>query len=167
MFYVYDSYLLFGEYEILIKCQKSSDFYPSRGDKSVKYQINPAGGIKGSNHYELKGYKTHRAEEASEEHSWSAILTTVKAKALVVKDSLQPHGLYPTRFLSLWDSPGKKTEVGVGCYSVLQGLFLTLESNPGLLHCRQILYCLSNQGSPNRKAKSHCSNVLEKLYTLY
>ena len=58
MFYVYDSYLLFGEYEILIKCQKSSDFYPSRGDKSVKYQINPAGGIKGSNHYELKGYKT-------------------------------------------------------------------------------------------------------------
>jgi len=51
---------------------------------SVKYQINPPGGIKGSNHYELNGYKTHLAEESSEDHSWSAILTTVKVKVLVV-----------------------------------------------------------------------------------
>ena len=32
--------------------------------------------------------------------------------------------------------PGKNT--GVGCHVLLQGLFLTQESNPGLLHCRQI-----------------------------
>ena len=28
------------------------------------------------------------------------------------------------------------------------GIFLTQESNPGLLHCRQILYQLSHKGSP-------------------
>ena len=31
---------------------------------------------------------------------------------------------------------------------LLQGIFLTQESNPGLLHCRQILYGLSYEGSP-------------------
>ena len=43
------------------------------------------------------------------------------------------------------DSPGKNT--GMGCHALLQGIFLTQESNPCLLcllHCRQILYCLSN-----------------------
>ena len=45
-----------------------------------------------------------------------------------------------------WDSPGKNT--GVGCHFILQGIFLTQESNPGLLHCRPILYHLSHQGSP-------------------
>ena len=37
---------------------------------------------------------------------------------------------------------------GVDCHSLLQGIFLTQESNLHLLHCRQILYCLSHQGSP-------------------
>ena len=48
------------------------------------------------------------------------------------------------------DSPGKNT--GVGCHALLQGIFLTQESIGGggfLLHCRQILYQLSYQGSPN------------------
>ena len=44
------------------------------------------------------------------------------------------------------DSPGRNT--GVGCHALLQGIFPTQESNPGLLHCRQILYQLSHQGSP-------------------
>ena len=34
---------------------------------------------------------------------------------------------------------------GVGCRSLLQGTFLTQRSNPGLPHCRQILYHLANQ----------------------
>ena len=34
------------------------------------------------------------------------------------------------------------------CHFLLQGIFLTQESNPGLLLCRQILYRLSYQGSP-------------------
>ena len=33
-------------------------------------------------------------------------------------------------------------------YFLLQGIFLTQGSNLGLSHCRQILYCLSHQGSP-------------------
>ena len=42
------------------------------------------------------------------------------------------------------DSPGKNT--GVGCHAILQGIFLTQGSNPGLPHFRQILYHLSHQG---------------------
>ena len=44
------------------------------------------------------------------------------------------------------DSPGKNT--GVGCHALLQGIFPTQGSNPSTLHCRQILYHLSHQGSP-------------------
>ena len=64
----------------------------------------------------------------------------------VVSDSLWPHGLQPARLLCPWDSPGKNT--GVGCHALLQGIFPTQGSNPGLLHCRWILYQLSYQGSP-------------------
>ena len=35
----------------------------------------------------------------------------------------------------------------VGCYALLQGIFPTQGSNPGLPHYRQILYCLSHQGN--------------------
>ena len=56
----------------------------------------------------------------------------------VVADSLWLHGLKPTRFLWPWNSPGKN--IGVGCLFLLQGIFLTQELNPRLLHCRQILY---------------------------
>ena len=44
------------------------------------------------------------------------------------------------------DSPGKNT--AVGCHALLQGIFITQELNPGLPHCRQILYHLSHQGNP-------------------
>ena len=44
------------------------------------------------------------------------------------------------------DSPGKNT--GVGCHDLLQVIFPTQRLNPGLLHCRWILYHLSYQGSP-------------------
>ena len=37
---------------------------------------------------------------------------------------------------------------GVNCHSLLEGIFSTQGSNPGLLHCKQILYHLSHQGSP-------------------
>ena len=43
------------------------------------------------------------------------------------------------------DSPGKNT--GVGCRDLLQGIFPTQGSSPGLPHCRQILYQLSHQRS--------------------
>ena len=50
-----------------------------------------------------------------------------------------------SRLLSPWDSPGKNT--GVGSHFLLQGIFPTQGLNLGLLHCRQILYGLSHQGS--------------------
>ena len=51
----------------------------------------------------------------------------------VMSNSLWPHGLY-----NPWNSPGQNT--GVGSLSLLQGIFPIQGSNPGLLHCRQILY---------------------------
>ena len=43
-------------------------------------------------------------------------------------------------------SPGKNT--GVGCHALLQGILPTQGWNPGLRHCRWILYCLSHERSP-------------------
>ena len=71
----------------------------------------------------------------------------VKVKALVSQSclTLRLHGLRTTRLLCSGDSLGKNT--GAGCHSLLQGIFLTQRSNPRLLHCRQLLYPLSHQGS--------------------
>ena len=38
----------------------------------------------------------------------------------------------------------------MGCHFLLQGIFPTQGLNPGLQHCRQILYHLSHQGSPRQ-----------------
>ena len=62
--------------------------------------------------------------------------------ASVVSDSFRPQRPIPTRLLCPWDFPGMSAEVG--CHFLLQGIFLTQGSNPGLLHllhCRQILFC--------------------------
>ena len=59
---------------------------------------------------------------------------------LVVSYSFRPHGLY-----CLWNTPGQIA--GVGSSSLLQGIFPTQGLNPGLPHCRQILYQLSHHGS--------------------
>ena len=67
--------------------------------------------------------------------------------ASVSSDSLRfPHRLYASRLLCPWNFPGKKT--CVGCHAFLQGIFPTQRLNPGVPHCRQILYCLRHQGSP-------------------
>ena len=55
------------------------------------------------------------------------------------------------------NSLGKNT--GVGCHSHLQGIFPNQVSNPGLLHCRQILYHLSHQGSPYAQLE-----IVKKIY---
>ena len=59
-----------------------------------------------------------------------------------------------------WDSPGKNT--GVGCHFLLQGIFLTQRLNPGLPHCSQILYHLSQQGSP-KVGVTQCISLFLKL----
>ena len=50
-----------------------------------------------------------------------------------------------TRLLRPWDFLGKST--GVGCHFLLQEIFRTQGSNPGLPHCRQTRYRLSHQGT--------------------
>ena len=79
----------------------------------------------------------------------------------VMSDSLQPHGLQSARLLCPWNSPGKNT--GVRSHSLLQ-IFLTQRMNLGFPHCRQILYHLSQQGSPFgceswTMKKTECRNI--------
>ena len=59
----------------------------------------------------------------------------------VVFDAVRLHGLYPAWLIS----PGKNT--GMGSHALLQEIFSTQGSNPGLPQCRQILYHLRHQGS--------------------
>ena len=59
--------------------------------------------------------------------------------------------LFATPWTSPWNSPGQNT--GVGSLSLLQGIFPAQGLNPSLLHCGQILYQLSYQGSPNPKER--------------
>ena len=61
-----------------------------------------------------------------------------------VSDFLRPNRPQPARLLCPWNSPGKNT--GVGNHSLLWGIFPSQGSNPGLLHCGQILYYLSHEG---------------------
>ena len=62
------------------------------------------------------------------------------------------------------DFPGKNT--GVGCPALLQGIFPIQGSNPGLLHCRRILYGLSYQGSSDTvvlaKTEEFFSELVQK-----
>ena len=71
-------------------------------------------------------------------------------------------GLQPARLLCPWDSPGRN--IGVGCcHSLFQGIFPTQGLNLDLLHCRWILYQLS-QYILKPKLVKHigCTNGLQK-----
>ena len=74
------------------------------------------------------------------------LLKSERVSRFVVSNSLQLHGQQPARFLCRWNFGAKNT--GVGSHSILQGVILTQGSNLGLLHCGQIIYHLSHQGSP-------------------
>ena len=69
------------------------------------------------------------------------IVSSESENCSVISDSLRPHRLY-----SPWNSLGQNT--GVGSLSLLQGIFPTQGSNPGLPHCRWILHQLSHKRSP-------------------
>ena len=86
-------------------------------------------------------------QTATQLHS-SHTLAKRKWKLLIMSGSLQPHGL--------WNSPDQN--IGVSTCSLLQGIFLTQGSNPGLLCCRWILYHQSHPGSP-----THASKVMFKI----
>ena len=73
----------------------------------------------------------------------------LEAKQLMFSTYLKkrdPMNCSSPRLLCLWNSPDMNTGMGI---PLLQGIFLTQRSNPGLFHCRQILYYLSHEGSPH------------------
>ena len=93
-------------------------------------------------------------ERAISEKVWERQFSTDCSKGIyyhsesenrsVTSNSLRPHGLY-----NPWNSPGQNTRVG--SLSIFQGIFPTQGLNPGLPHCRWILYQLSHKGSPPLK----------------
>ena len=64
---------------------------------------------------------------------------------------------------SPWNSPGQNARVG--SLSILQGIFPTQGSNPGLSHCRRILNQLSYQGSPSQKKETPIFSSFVNLKT--
>ena len=76
------------------------------------------------------------------------VLCTMNLEYLVpqVKAAQSRVTLWPCALGSPWNSPGQNT--GVGSLSLLQGIFPTQGSNPGLPHWGRILYQLSHKGSP-------------------
>ena len=69
--------------------------------------------------------------------------------------------LQPARLLCPWNSPGKNT--GGGCHFFLHRIFPTKGLNPGLSHCRQILYCPNHQGPYFKQTnKNRWSSLVKK-----
>ena len=64
----------------------------------------------------------------------------------VVSNSCDPVDYNPEDSSVHEDSPGKKT--GVGCPALLQAIFPTQGSNPGVPHCRQIFSLFEPPGKP-------------------
>ena len=82
----------------------------------------------------------------------NSLMSRLQFSCSVVSDSLQPHGPQHARLPWPWNYPGKNTRVG--CHFLLQGIFPTQGLNPGLLHCRHILYLLSHQGNPEKSFRA-------------
>ena len=67
-------------------------------------------------------------------------------------------GCEPARLLCPWNSPGRNT--GVGSLSLLQGNFWTQGLNPGVPHCKQILYHLSHHSA---KSLQSCLTLCDPI----
>ena len=65
--------------------------------------------------------------------------------------------LTPWTIARLWNSPGKNT--GVDWHLLLQGFLQTQGLNPGLLHCRQTLYCLSHHAAAAAASLQLCPTL--------
>ena len=79
------------------------------------------------------------------------VYLTCSVCPLVVSSCLQPHGLYSLPGSSVHGSLQARI---LECVAMPFSKGLTQESNPGLLHCRQILYQLSYKGSPYQSQNS-------------
>ena len=67
------------------------------------------------------------------------------------------------RFFTSW-ATGKPENTGVGSLSLLQGIFPTQGLNPGLPHCRRILYQLSHKRSPLTLRAGYKSPLSHQLH---
>ena len=94
--------------------------------------------------------------------------TTREALRLLPNPGTEPRSPILQAYSLPSEPPGKPMNVGVGSLSLLQGIFLTQESNWGLLHCRQILYQLSYDIILNDKqtymSKMHISIAKYQCY---
>ena len=81
---------------------------------------------------------------------------------LLVSESLRPHGLQLLRLLCPRNFLGNNTGV---VFHALHGIFPTQGQNPGLPHCRQILYHLNHQGSPH--SPHHYFNFLLSCVSVF
>ena len=96
----------------------------------------------GYKHLEKKLYTLYKILFQSTEKGKTESET---ASSSVVSDSVTSWKLQPSR-LCPCEFPSKNT--GVGCHSLLKGIFPTPGLNSGLLHYREICYCLSHQRLP-------------------
>ena len=74
-----------------------------------------------------------------------------------MSNSLRPHGLY-----SPWNSAGQNT--GVGSHSLLQRIFPTQGSNPGLPHCRGILFQLAEPPGKPKNTGVGSPPLLQRIF---
>ena len=88
---------------------------------------------------------------------WSSWVSARPESVFVLAE--MSHGLYSPR-----DSPGQDT--GVGSLSLLQGMFPTQGANPGLPHCKRILYRLSPQGKPRISLVETNSWVIPQIWNV-
>jgi len=80
----------------------------------------------------------------SRQENWSGLPCPPSRGSSQPMDQTQVSYIASDSLLS--EPPGKPKNTGVGSLSILQRIFLTQETNRGLLHCRQIIYHLSYQG---------------------
>ena len=97
-------------------------------------------------------------------HFWDIWLWPHSESTMRMFNLLKSRLVLEVMLLRPWDFPGKSP--GVDCHFLLQGIFPTQESNPGLPHCGQMLYRLSHQGSPFTSLSLHPESTMRMFNLL-